>query len=232
MLANMILQTAVFAQAMSKAETLNYIHRIYQKTNCFYLNNYEYDGSNTTWMNFPVGIDRVELEYDQLIIQYNIPGEKHIYSGPRSASISGELTLDEEKNGIKNADGDWVLRTQPGNSAELKKLYYALKDLQFHVEDDPYAQKVNQYDREKKQREAEERRLQEEQQRRNNQESARVARESAERNRYEREQQRRVEDQRRRDEERRGQEAIRDLQNKMNQSINGGGNRQWTPGGW
>jgi signal transduction histidine kinase len=223
-LVNLFSLTALLCQTLSKEETLNYIQRIYRKTNCFYLSTSEYNGSNSSYMNFPVGIDQVELEFDQLIIHYNIPGEYNAYSGPRSASISGELILDEENNGIKNADGDWVLRTQPGNSAELKKLYYALKDLQFHVEDDPYAQKVSQYEREKSQRQAEERKLQEEQQRKNDQERARLARESAERTRYEQEQRRRAEEQRRLEEERRSQEAIRDAQRIMNQSIYGGGN--------
>lgn len=216
---------SVFAQTLSKEEILKYIHRIYRTTNCFYLSNYEYDSRNITWMNFPVGIDRVELEYDRLIIHYNIPEENHIYSGPRSASIAGDLILVEEKNGIQNLDGDWILRTQPGNSAELKKLYYALKDLQRHIESDPYAQKINQYDRDKKQREAEEKRLKEEQQRQYKEEQARMARENDERRRYEQEQRRRAEEQRRRDEERKSEESVRDLQNMINQSTGGGGFR-------
>ena len=98
-LVNLFSLTALLCQTLSKEETLNYIQRIYRKTNCFYLSTYEYNGSNSTYMNFPVGIDQVELEFDQLIIHYNIPREYNAYSGPRSASISGELILDEENLG-------------------------------------------------------------------------------------------------------------------------------------
>jgi hypothetical protein len=221
-LVGILVQTTLFAQSMSKEETLNYIQRIYSRTNCFYL---KYVCTSCQHINFPVGIDRVELEFDQLVIYYNVPGDYHAYSGPRSATISGELILDEEKDCINNSEGDWVLATREGNSAELKKLYFAIKNLQLYIKEDPYAQNVNQYGIEKKQREAEERRLQGE-----NQRNYYAQRQREEEQRRHAEELR--QEQTRRNQERKGQESIREAQNRANQDMYGGGNRQWTPGGW
>jgi len=204
------------AQDMTKQQTLDYILRIYRKVNKFYLTEFNS-------MNIPVGIDSAQLEFDQLIFYYNVPGKNDAYSGPRSATISGNLTLDESENGIKNADGDWVLRVRQENTAELKRLFYALQQLQDFVERDPFSGKVNQYDNQKKQDQAEAERRNEEQRRRQaEEERQQLARYRAEQRR-EADRQRQQEEAEKRERERRGQEALRQLQEKTREATGGGG---------
>lgn len=204
------------AQDMTKQQTLDYILRIYRKVNKFYL-------TEATAMNIPVGIDSAQLEYDQLIFYYKVPGENYAYSGPRSATISGELTLDEYGNGVKNADGDWVLRVRQENTAELKRLFYALQHLQDFVERDPFSGQVNQYDNRKKQEQAEaERRREEERRQQAEEDRQQLARYRAEQRR-EAERQRQQEEAEKREQERRGQEELRRIQEMSRRATGGGG---------
>ena len=205
------------AQDMTKQQTLDYILRIYRKVNKCYL-------TESYSMNAPVGIDSVQLEFDQLIFYYKVPGENDIFSGPRSATISGNLTLDESGNGIKNADGDWVLRVQNENTAELKRLFYALQHLQDFIERDPFSGKVNQYDNQKKQEQAEAERRNEEQRRRQaEEERQQLARYRAEQRR-EADRQRQQEEAEKREQERKGQAEFLRIQ-EMSRRATGGGRK-------
>jgi len=200
---------------MTKQQTLDYILRVYRKVNQFYL-------SENTYMHIPVGIDSATLEYDQLVFYYKLSGDKYVYSGPRSATISGDLEIDESYDGIKNADKDWVLRVQEQNTAELKRLYYALQHLQNFIESDPFSGQVNQYEQNKTKENADKKRQREEQQLANELERRHQAKEYEEERRSAEARQRRAEEQQRREKERRGKDMIEDLQREFRKSTGGG----------
>lgn len=203
------------AQDMSKQQTLDYILRIYRKVNRFYL-------SDATCMLIPVGIDSASLEYDQLIFYYKVPGDNYMYSGPRSATISGDLQLDEDDDGVKNADNDWVIRVQENNTAELKRLFYALQHLQNFIKTDPFAGQVNQYESNKRQEQAAEEQRAEERQREYELARHRQANEEARERQQETQRRRQAEERERQEEQRRGEEAVRKMQ-EMNRRSTGGG---------
>lgn len=202
------------AQDMTKQQTLDYILRIYQRVNQFH-------PTADYVITVPVGIESAKLEFDQLIFDYQV-SNNYIYSGLRSTTISGNLELDEQYNGIKNADGDWVLRVQPQNTAELKRLFYALQHLQSFIEKDPFSGQVNQYDQRKKQEEAESQRQMQERQRLNEQESQRMAEQRAEQRRREEDRRRQAEERERREEERRGREALKAAEDAFRRASGGG----------
>ena len=149
----------------------------------------------------------------------NIEHDKEI----RSATISGDLELSESDRCIYNSDGDLVLLVQKENTAELKRLFYALQHLQSFIEADPFASQVKEYELEKKKANDEKLRLDQERQAQLERErEERLLREEAARERA-REAEEAAEERRRQEYEQYKQKVLNDLQNEANRALRGGG---------
>ena len=207
----------VLAQDMNRKQTLDYILSVYRQVNRF-------SPAENEYLEYPVGVDSIKLEYDRLVFYYNIAMENIEHDKEiRSATISGDLELSESDRCIYNSDGDLVLLVQKENTAELKRLFYALQHLQSFIEADPFASQVKEYELEKKKANDEKLRLDQERQAQLERErEERLLREEAARERA-REAEEAAEERRRQEYEQYKQKVLNDLQNEANRALRGGG---------